>query len=117
MMKKAILSLIVVGFAGLSFANAISGSFAFKNGMIANISSEITAYSFAIPTAASTPTLGSTAIPATQDPVESFKFIASGNGTLTFGGTGTVPALYVTGTTTGTPTYFTSVLFSIGVAF
>jgi hypothetical protein len=96
------------------------GTVEFKNGMITTFSSEVKSYSIEIPTSTTTATLGTALFPTTQDPVESFSFLAVGNGGWTVTGSGastaissTERALYLTGSLAGTPTFFTSVTLSI----
>ncbi len=90
------------------------GTYSFKNGLTAEFTSEVKGYSINIPTSSATATLGTVDFPLSQDPVESFSFVAAGNGTLTMQGGGRCEvgsieqALYLTGVIVGTPDFFTS---------
>lgn len=98
----------------LAYPDFTIGTLAFKNGLVFNISSFISSYSIALPTATAS-TLGDIVIPTTDDPIESFDFEAIGNGTISVSGSGRSNSeiLYVSGVAIGTATTFTTATFSI----
>lgn len=108
-----------INLLSLYFPACTVGSFDFKNGILANFGSEVKSYSIAVPTSSSTATLGSAEYPLTQDPIESFSLLCSGNGGLSISGEGlseaasTYQYLYISGVLTGSPTFFTSAVLSV----
>jgi hypothetical protein len=93
------------------------GTYEFKNGLDESIETPIAGFTLTIPTTATAYTFAEVVIPTGVDPQQSFVFEATGNGVLSFNGSGhsgSPGGLWVCGAISGPSSVLTSASLAIG---